>query len=144
MCSSDLKIDAFFWVGGVPTAAVTDFAATPGIKIRMVDHADAVDAMNRKYGPLYVKDAIPAKAYPGQEQPNQIASVWNVLVANANLSDQTAYNIVKTIFDRKEDMIKVHAESRHFEYKYQTNTASPVPYHPGAIKYFAEKGIQLK
>ena len=65
-------------------------------------------------------------ALVGYVAGNLGASVWNVLVANANLSDQTAYNIVKTIFDRKEDMIKVHAESRHFEYKYQTNTASPV------------------
>ena len=37
----DGKIDAFFWVGGLPTAAVTDLANTPGIKIKMIDHADA-------------------------------------------------------------------------------------------------------
>src|SRR3954464_4234096 len=52
----DRKIDAFFWVGGLPTAAVTDLANTPGVKIKMIDHADAVDAMNKKYGNLYVKD----------------------------------------------------------------------------------------
>ncbi|HTP98820.1 MAG TPA: TAXI family TRAP transporter solute-binding subunit [Casimicrobiaceae bacterium] len=46
----DRKIDAFFWVGGVPNAAVTDLATTPGVKIRLIDHAEAVDAMNRKYG----------------------------------------------------------------------------------------------
>ena len=46
----DGKIDAFFWVGGLPTAAVTDLANTPGVKIKMIDHADAVAAMNRKYG----------------------------------------------------------------------------------------------
>ena len=55
----DKKIDAFFWVGGLPTAAVTDLAATPGMKIKMVDHADVVPAMNAKYGNLYVKDVIP-------------------------------------------------------------------------------------
>src|SRR5262245_36231896 len=46
----DRKIDAFFWVGGLPTAAVTDLANTPGIKIRMIDHADLVPAMNEKWG----------------------------------------------------------------------------------------------
>src|SRR4029434_351404 len=56
----DRKIDAFFWVGGLPTAAVTDLAATPGIKIRLVDHDEVVDPMNKKYGPLYVKGVIPA------------------------------------------------------------------------------------
>ena len=44
----DHKIDAFFWAGGVPTAAVIDLAATPGVKIRLIDHADAVEAMNKR------------------------------------------------------------------------------------------------
>src|ERR671935_207167 len=54
----DGKIDAFFWVGGLPTAAVTDLGATPGVKIKLIDHADLVPAMNKKYGDLYVKDVI--------------------------------------------------------------------------------------
>src|SRR5262249_51609619 len=56
----DRKIDAFFWVGGGPTAAVTDLAATPGIKMKLIDHDEVVDAMNKKYGPLYAKGTIPA------------------------------------------------------------------------------------
>ena len=52
----DGKIDAFFWVGGLPTAGVTDLANTPGTKLRLVDHADTVAAMNKKYGNLYVED----------------------------------------------------------------------------------------
>ena len=64
----DRKIDAFFWVGGVPTAALTDLAATPGIKMKLLDHAQYVDAMNKKYGPLYVKATIAPKQLrrPGQ------------------------------------------------------------------------------
>src|SRR6476469_4380960 len=61
----DHKIDAFFWVGGLPTAAVTDLASSPGIRIRLIDHADLVPAMNRKYGNLYVKGVIPAGTYLG-------------------------------------------------------------------------------
>ena len=140
----DKKIDAFFWVGGVPTAAVTDLAATPGVKMKLIDHADGVETMNKKYGPLYSRDAIPAKSYPGQETTNNIAGVWNLLVANASLPDQVAHNIVKTVFDKKDEMIAVHKESQNFDLKYQTNAASPIPFHPGAIKYFAEKGITLK
>jgi len=140
----DRKLDAFLWVGGIPTSAVTDLAATPGMRIRMVDHADGVDAMNKKYGPLYVKDVIPGKSYPGQERDNQIASVWNVLVAHERMSDQAAYNVVKTIFDKKPELVAVHKEAQNFDLKYQTNNASPVPFHPGAIKYFAERGLKLK
>jgi len=139
----DKKLDAFFWVGGLPTSAVTDLGATPGMKLKLVDHNDALDAMVKKYGPLYVKDTIPAKTYPGQETTAQIVTVWNVLVADAKMSDQLAYDIVKTIFDRREDLIRVHAEARNFELKNQTAGAAVIPYHPGAKKYFAEKGITL-
>ena len=64
----DRKIDAFFWVGGVPTAAVTDLAATPGVKMKLIDHAEAVDAMNKKYGPLYVKSVDPGRVLRGTGQ----------------------------------------------------------------------------
>jgi TRAP transporter TAXI family solute receptor len=140
----DKKIDAFFWVGGLPTAAVTDLAATPGVKIKMIDHADTVAAMNRKYGNLYVEDVIPKSTYSGMTADNKQATVMNILVANANLSDQTAYNIVKTLFDRRDDLIAVHKEAVNFKLENQKLAASPIPWHPGAIKYFAEKGIKLK
>jgi TRAP transporter TAXI family solute receptor len=139
----DKKLDAFFWVGGLPTPAVTDLGATPGVKLKLVDHSDAFDAMVKKYGPLYVKDTIPAKTYPGQETPSQIVTVWNVLVADTNMNDQLAYDIVKTLFDRKEDLVRVHAEAKNFDLKNQSAGAAVIPYHPGAKKYFAEKGIKL-
>lgn len=140
----DGKIDAFFWVGGIPTAAITDLGATPGVKIQMIDHDEVVDAMNRKYGPLYVQDVIPAKSYPGQETPNKVATVWNILVVHEKMANQVAYNIVKTIFDKKPELVAVHREAMNFDFRYQTNAHSPIPYHPGAIKYFAEKGLTLK
>src|SRR5205807_7916540 len=83
----DRKIDAFFWVGGLPTAAVTDLGATPGLKIKMVDHSDVVDKMNAKYGNLYVTDVIPAETYPKQDRDNKISTVWNILVTNDKMPD---------------------------------------------------------
>jgi len=140
----DRKIDAFFWVGGLPTAAVTDLAATPGIKIKMVDHAETVAGMNKKYGNLYVEDVIPKTTYSGMQADNKQATVMNILVAHENMSEQTAYNIVKTIFDKREDMIAVHKESENFKYENQKASASPIPFHPGALKYFKEKGVKLQ
>ncbi len=140
----DRKIDAFFWVGGLPTAAVTDLANTPGIKIRMIDHADTVAAMNRKYGQLYIEDVIPKATYRGMDADNRQATVWNILVSHANLSNQTAYNIVKTIFDKREDMIAVHKEAENFRLENQKAAASPIPFHPGAVKYFAERGVRIR
>src|SRR5687768_16714697 len=140
----DRKIDAFFWVGGIPTAAVTDLGATPGVKIKLVDHAQTVAAMNKKYGNLYVEDVIPKGTYPGQTTDNKQATVMNILVANENLSEQTAYNIVKTIFDRRTDLIAVHKEAENFKLENQKEAASSVPWHPGALKYYKERGVNMK
>ncbi len=140
----DRKIDAFFWVGGLPTAAVTDLANTPGIKIRMIDHADTVAAMNRKYGRLYIEDVIPKATYRGMDTDNKQATVWNILVAHQNLSSQTAYNIVKTIFEKRDDLIAVHKEAENFRLENQKAAASPIPFHPGAVKYFAERGVRIR
>jgi TRAP transporter TAXI family solute receptor len=140
----DKKIDAFFWVGGLPTAAVTDLAATPGVKIKMIEHANLVPAMNKKYGNLYVADTIPKSTYSGMAADNHNASVWNILVSNEKLSDQAAYNIVKTVFDKRADLIAVHKEAENFKLELQKQAATPIPFHPGAIKYFTEKGIKLQ
>jgi hypothetical protein len=139
----DRKIDAFFWVGGLPTAAVTDLGATPGLKIKLIDHSDVVDKMNAKHGNLYVTDVIPAKTYPGQDADNKISTVWNILVTNDNMTDDIAYAIVKIIFDKKADLVAVHKEAENVDYKYQIKASSPVPWHPGALKYFAEKGVKM-
>ena len=139
----DGKIDAFFWVGGLPTASVTDLANTPGTKLKMIDHADVVAAMNKKYGNLYVQDTIPKETYKGMEADNKQATVMNILVAHENMDEKTAYNIVKTIFDRLDDVIAVHREAVNFKLENQKTAATPIPFHPGALKYFAEKGVKL-
>ncbi len=139
----DGKIDAFFWVGGLPTAAVTDLANTPGTKLKMIDHAETVAAMNKKYGNLYIEDVIPKAMYKGMDADNKQATVMNILVAHANMDDKTAYNIVKTIFDKRTDLIAVHKEAENFKLESQKASASPIPFHPGALKYFAEKGIKV-
>ncbi|HEX6981078.1 MAG TPA: TAXI family TRAP transporter solute-binding subunit [Alphaproteobacteria bacterium] len=139
----DRKIDAYFWVGGVPTSAVTDLGATPGVKIKLIDHADLVPKMNEKYGPLYAKGVIRAGAYPGQEKDNHQANVWNILVAHASMSDEMAYQIVKTIFEHKDEWIAVHKSAAEVTFEDQRQENSPVPFHPGALKYYAEKGVKV-
>ncbi|MBL8341653.1 MAG: TAXI family TRAP transporter solute-binding subunit [Rubrivivax sp.] len=139
----DGKIDAFFWVGGLPTAAVTDLANTPNTKLVMVDHAEVVAAMNKKYGNLYVEDAIPMATYKGMSADNKQATVMNILVAHESMDDKTAHAIVKAIFDKRDDLIAVHKEAANFKLENQKTGATPIPWHPGAVRYFAEKGIKL-
>jgi len=137
----DRKIDAFFWVGGIPTAAVTDLAATPGLKLKLIDHADTVDKMNAKYGKLYSASKIKAGSYPGYDKDNSITEVWNLIVTGDKMSNDDAYTIVKTLVEKKADIVAVHKEAESFTLDNQVQERSPIPFHPGALKYFKEKGI---
>jgi uncharacterized protein len=138
----DHSIDAFFWVGGVPTAAITELARTPGIRIRLLNHADALDALNRKYGPLYVKGIIATGAYPGMDKPVDNIDVWNLLVTDSKMSDQLAYDIVKTLIEKKPELEALHKEAQNIDLRYQ-RIGSPLPYHPGARRYFEERGVRF-
>jgi TRAP transporter TAXI family solute receptor len=126
----------------VPTAAVTDLAATPGTKIKLLDHTEAIPSLVKKYGPLYVKGVIPAKSYPGQDKDAQVADVWNVLLVHEKMDEKLVYDIVKTVFEKKEDLAAVHSEAANLKLSNQYDGGSPIPFHPGAIRYFAEKGIK--
>jgi hypothetical protein len=137
----DGKIDAFFWVGGVPTASVTDLAATPGVKIKLIDHADLVDKMNAKYGKLYSAGTIKAGTYPGYDKDNKNTEVWNIILTGNKMSDDDAYNIVKTLVEKKADIVAVHKEAESFSLDNQIQERSPIPFHPGALKYFKERGL---
>jgi len=137
----DRKIDAFFWVGGIPTAAVTDLAATPGMKMKLIDHSETVEKMNAKYGKLYTASKIKAGAYPGTDKDNAIAEVWNLIVTGDKMSNDDAYAIVKTLVEKKADIVAVHKEAESFSLDNQVQERSPIPFHPGALKYFKEKGI---
>ena len=139
----DRKIDAFFWVGGLPTAAVTDLGATPGVKIKMIYHADLVGKMNEKYNNLYAASTIKAGIYPGQDKDNKVTAVWNILVTSDKMSDQDAYNIVKLIVDKKADLVAVHKEAASFSVENQVKDNSPVPWQPGAVKFFVERGAKM-
>ena len=139
----DRKIDALFWVGGVPTPSLTDLAATPGVTIKLIDHGDGADKMRQKYGPIYVKNKILANAYPGQKVDTTNVDVWNLLVVPENADEKLVYEITKVLFEKKDELVRVHKDASFLELANQTTNASPLPYHPGAMRYFKEKGLKF-
>ena len=104
---------------------VTDLAATPGIKMKLIDHAQYVDAMNKKYGPLYVKATIAPGSYSGQDKPYANIDVWNILVVPDKMSDKMAYDIVKTLFEHKPELVAVHKEAENIDLKNQIRSQHP-------------------
>ena len=138
---TDKRIDAFFWVGGIPTAAIASLATTAGVKMKLIDNADVAAKMNEKYGNLYSRSRIKAGTYPGYKTDSDVVEVWNLIVTGGRLSDEDAYNVVKTLVEKKDDIVKVHKEAESFSLDNQVQECSPVPFHPGALKYFKEKGV---
>lgn len=139
----DGKIDGFFWCGGVPTASVLDLAASPGIKISFVPNADSIEKMTVKYGPVYYAATIPKGAYPGLEEDVPVAAVANLLIANEAMDEKLAYDILAAIFDHREELVAVHKQADSIELKGAV-VGSPIPYHKGALKYFKDKGLEIK
>ena len=99
--------------------------------------------MNKAAGNIYLADVIPKETYPGMTVDNKATAVANLLVANANMSEQTVYNIVKAIFDKHADLVAVHKAAGDIKLSRQSPDASPIPWHPGAVKYFKEKGLKF-
>jgi TRAP transporter TAXI family solute receptor len=140
----DRKIDAFFWVGGVPTPSITDLAATPGIKVKLINHGEAADNLRKKYGPIYIQNQILANAYPGETQTTTNIDVWNLLVVPENSDEKLVYEVVKTLFEKKDELVKVHKDAAFLDLANQASGASPIAFHPGAVRYFKEKGITVR
>ncbi len=135
----DQKIVAFFWIGGLPTAAVTELATT-GPALKFISTAEYVQPLAAKYGPVYYPLTLPKTTY--QKMPADVPGlgVDNLLIVNADMSEQLVYDILKTLFDNQTEVQAIHPEAKKFTLE-NAARISPVPFHPGAIKYFTEKGV---
>jgi hypothetical protein len=139
----DRKIDAFCWSGGLPTAAIMDLAATPGIRIRLLDMAEIVPKLSEKFGPVYFKGRIPKGTYSGVDYDVITAAMVVSIFCHEKFDEKLAYQITKLIIEKKSDLVLVHKEAKHISLEY-SSVGSPVPYHPGAVRYFKEKGFTPK
>jgi len=140
----DRKIEAFFWVGGLPTSSVTDLAATPNTKIKVIDIAQYTAKMNAKYGPLYAEAVIPAATYKGMDADAKDITVWNIMVVNGSMDNQLAYDLTRIMLEKRDDLALVHKEALNIKPELQTSSRAGIPWHPGALKYFKEKGLKVE
>jgi uncharacterized protein len=140
----DKKVDAFMFVAGVPTSAITDVAATPGVKMLLIDHDQAVPKMVEKYGPSYAPALIPKGAYPNQDKESKVAATWNIMAVRDDCPDDLAYNLTKIMLEKREDLGKVHKEALNIKVENQKSQNAGIPWHPAALRYFAENGIKLE
>jgi TRAP transporter TAXI family solute receptor len=134
----DGKVAAFFWSGGLPTAAVQELAHSPGISIQLIPTAQLVPALRRDYGDLYFPLEIPAGAYRGIAHATPVVGVANVLVVNTSMPEALAYDITRVIFEKKADLAAIHPEAAQLSME-RAASGSPAPYHAGAMRFYKEK-----
>ena len=131
------KIDAAFVVAGAPTSAVSGLAATTDIYLISLDDEHISKLMAAS--PHYSKAVISSRTYNTASDIRTVA-VGAVLVASKEASEQDVYNIISGIYENLEAITKVHSKGAELDLQSAAGVTS-APYHPGAAKYFAEKGI---
>lgn len=135
----DKKIVGFFWIGGLPTAAVTDLTTT-GPAVKFVDTSSLLPALKATYGSVYYRKVLPVGTYKGVAAEVAGLGVDNILVAPAKMNEDLVFEILDTLFVNAADVRAVHPEARSFAL--QTAAAiSPVPFHPGAIRFYTTSGV---
>ena len=133
----DGQIDAAFVVAGAPTSAVTALAATSQVYLVSLDdeHIDALVASS----PYYTKYVIPADVYGMPEDATTVA-VGAVVIARDKVSESDVYNFLAGVFNNLDSLS--HDKAKELSLDFATSVTD-VPYHPGAVKYFAEQGITV-
>ncbi len=136
----DGKIDAFFWNGGLPTAAVLDLVNTPGVKARFISTEDMLARLQQKYGAaLYYRAIIPKATY-NNEADIPVVAVANLLVVSDRMPEPLAHDITRLLFEKQPELAAIHPQARELSLE-TALTGSPIPFHPGAIRYYRERGV---
>jgi TRAP transporter TAXI family solute receptor len=135
----DGKVDAFFWSGGLPSPALQDLSHTSGFTLALVPSGDLVQALQRDHGALYFPLEIPPSAYPGVAHAVAVVGVANVLVVNREMDEPLAYDITRVLFQKQADLAAIHPEARKLSLQTAV-TGSPARFHPGALRFYKEKG----
>lgn len=134
----DKHIDAFIVTAGIPNSAIMDIASQHSIKIINLPE-DALTKLTQKYTFL-APVTIPANTYKGQAQAVKTVAVMATLIVNNQVKEADVYNMTKALFEKQPDLAVAHAKGKELSLQTATKGMS-IPLHPGAAKYFKEKGI---
>ncbi len=134
------QIDAAFIVAGAPTTAITDLSTSKTAYLVTLDdeHVDKLLESSE----YYQKATIPAGTYSGMDTDTVTVAVSAVIIVADSVSEDAVYTLVADIFDNAADLVDTHAKYAELSVENGASITS-VPYHPGAAKYFKEKGFEV-
>jgi TRAP transporter TAXI family solute receptor len=136
----DGKIEAFFWNAGLPTASILDLVNTPGIRARFIATEEILPRLRETHGSaLYYTAVIPKGTY--KTNPDvPVVAVANLLVVSESMPETLAHDITRLLFDKKRDLAAIHPQASELAIE-TALTGSPIPFHPGAERYYRERGV---
>jgi TRAP transporter TAXI family solute receptor len=136
----DGTIEVGFWSVGPPTSSIMDLATTHDIRIISLtpEQTAKVLAANETYSSVELKGGT----YNGVDDAVPTIGVWNVMVCQSTLPEDLVYQLSKALFENNDYLVKIHPAAA---YTTPENAVkySPIPLHPGAIKYLKEIGIEV-
>jgi TRAP transporter TAXI family solute receptor len=136
----DGTVDAGFWSAGPPTSSIMDLATARAI--HMIAITDEEVARTATLDPTVRRDVVPAGAYRGQDEPVPTLSTPNVLVVRADMPEELAYSLVRVLLEAGAELAQVHPVAGRISAEY-TLEVSPIPLHPGVVRYLREQGYEV-
>ena len=130
------QLDATLQSAGLGVSSIRDLATSVPIVV-----VEIPAAVVEKVGSPYVKVSIPANTYEGQTAAVPTAAVVNYLVTHSGVKDETVYQMTKAVFESLPDLAAAHAAAKDIKLE-SALAGMPIPMHPGAQRYFDEKGVK--
>lgn len=131
-------VDAVFVTSGIPNATIMELGTTNTIVIVPIE-GDGLANLIAKY-PFYVPEVIAADVYGTASDTNTV-TVRNIMMVNSSLPDDVVYDLTKGIFENIGDIQASHATAQRHITLENSHIGVDIPFHPGAIKYYEEKGM---
>ncbi|MBZ5487186.1 TAXI family TRAP transporter solute-binding subunit [Halomonas aquamarina] len=136
----DGDIDAGFWSVGPPTSSILNLAATRDIRLISLSDEEIANAQEEEA--VFAPYELAAGMYDGMDEAVQTIGIPNVLVVNADMDEDLAYQLTQLLFEHIDELIAVHPAANDTTIEFTMNS-TPVPLHPGAIRYFEEVGAEI-
>lgn len=135
----DRTLDAGFVTASFPVSAITDASMTVGVRLLPIG-PDVLARLRASY-PFFKPVTIPAGTYRGQDEPVTTVAVDNLLVVREDLDEALVHDLTRLLFESLDDLARTHVAARGIDPT--AAGAAPVPLHPGAARYYRERGIDV-
>jgi TRAP transporter TAXI family solute receptor len=134
----DGNIDVGIVTLGTPAPTLMDLATQREIRFLDIE-PDVAQKINKDF-PAYFPTTIPAGTYKNQDKPHHTLAWMGLFLVHKDMSDNLAYDILKAVFDHKDELDQIHAQFKKITLENAVK-GMPIPWHPGSVKFFKEKGV---